>query len=1215
MQKKNPVSTLISISFFLLFLFTGSTLFAQVGGVGINNDGSNPADCAMLDVKSTSKGMLIPRMNAAQRLAMSPVEGLLVYQNSGTTGFYYYDGGAWRFLTDNAHNYFLSDGDGDTKITVDNGGDEDVIRFSSAGTEYLVIENGRLRVLNTGASVFLGEGAGENDDLNLNGNVFVGLKAGEENTEGQTNIGLGLRALNKNISGYSNVALGVRALHENTDRHNIVAVGDSALFKNGMSAFSPDDGSENTAIGSKAMYNNDVGYWNTATGFKALAGNSDGDYNTAFGHEAAFTNFYGNNNTCIGSNSGYWNLAGNQNTMIGSFAGYGPESQSISGSVFLGYEAGSNEAGNNKLYIENSNSSSPLIYGEFDNDLLRVNGTLHIKNEYKFPTVDGGNGQVLKTDGSGLLSWGVDQGALNLDGLSDAKTIGPSIFIGQGAGENDNNNSNSNLGIGENALYTNSSGYDNLAIGENALYDIVSGDYNLSIGNNSSPNLVGGEYNLVIGHEAASFNELGEGNIVIGHLAGQASANYSGNILIGNLSGFSETGSNKLYIENSESTSPLIYGEFDNDLLRINGTLDINNNYQFPDGDGTNGQIMSTDGSGTLSWTSPNVGDITKVGSMTLGNTFSDSNADDQWLGLGSTAARMVFDDQSTDEINFLDANVGIGTNSPAVKLSLSGGSNASLAIGTGYFQIGDENSTNLIFDNNEILARNNGVLSPLYLQAEGGDLIVHNDGSTSEKVVVKADGKTGVGTGNPEVKLHIDNGSDASLSDGSGYFLIGDQDGTNILMDNNELMARNDGATSTLSIQNNGGDTNIGGDINIEGNTEIYGILRLQEPPGNGTHYTSFNAAAQSSNINYLLPATNGDPGQFLRTDGSGILSWEDDQGALELNDLSDAKTAGTSIFIGEAAGENDYSTFSYNVGIGYNALFTNLTGVSNCAIGAEALYNNNSGINNIAIGRFAMKDNISGMHNIALGQYTFSNNTNGDYNIIIGGEAGYNNDGGINNVILGYKAGRGTGNTSYSGNVFLGYAAGYYETGSERLYIENSNSSTPLIYGEFENDLVTIYGNLGVGTKEFGNGANTLALSEGSNPTSSITDGIILFAKEVASSSELRVRDEAGNITTLSPHNFSLTGKSEPMAWSFYSKNAELGQTINVDMLRVVRLVEQMSGEKLVNIKSDSGEEIQTEKHMNKNSGQIEDLKEEISDLKGLIQKLEKRIAELEK
>ncbi len=67
--------------------------------VAINTDGAIPASSAMLDIKSTSKGLLVPRMTAAQRTAIgSPATGLLVYQNDGTTGFYYYNGSTWTLV-------------------------------------------------------------------------------------------------------------------------------------------------------------------------------------------------------------------------------------------------------------------------------------------------------------------------------------------------------------------------------------------------------------------------------------------------------------------------------------------------------------------------------------------------------------------------------------------------------------------------------------------------------------------------------------------------------------------------------------------------------------------------------------------------------------------------------------------------------------------------------------------------------------------------------------------------------------------------------------------------------------------------------------------------------------------------------------------------------------------------------------------------------------
>ncbi len=76
-----------------VLLFSAST-YAQ--SVGINSDGSTPDPSAMLDVKSSTKGFLAPRMTAEQRGSIaSPVAGLLVYQIDGETGYYEYNGSSW----------------------------------------------------------------------------------------------------------------------------------------------------------------------------------------------------------------------------------------------------------------------------------------------------------------------------------------------------------------------------------------------------------------------------------------------------------------------------------------------------------------------------------------------------------------------------------------------------------------------------------------------------------------------------------------------------------------------------------------------------------------------------------------------------------------------------------------------------------------------------------------------------------------------------------------------------------------------------------------------------------------------------------------------------------------------------------------------------------------------------------------------------------------
>ncbi|MEI7982331.1 MAG: hypothetical protein WCI71_11810, partial [Bacteroidota bacterium] len=75
---------------FMMLFFCGS-LSAQ--SVGINDNGSTPNASAMLDVSSTAKGFLAPRMTATQRAAItSPATGLMVYQTDGTAGYYYNSG-------------------------------------------------------------------------------------------------------------------------------------------------------------------------------------------------------------------------------------------------------------------------------------------------------------------------------------------------------------------------------------------------------------------------------------------------------------------------------------------------------------------------------------------------------------------------------------------------------------------------------------------------------------------------------------------------------------------------------------------------------------------------------------------------------------------------------------------------------------------------------------------------------------------------------------------------------------------------------------------------------------------------------------------------------------------------------------------------------------------------------------------------------------------
>jgi hypothetical protein len=66
---------------------------AGAQGMAVNTSGAAASSSAMLDVSSTTQGVLVPRMTAAQRGAITGVQGLLVYQTDAPAGFYYYNGG------------------------------------------------------------------------------------------------------------------------------------------------------------------------------------------------------------------------------------------------------------------------------------------------------------------------------------------------------------------------------------------------------------------------------------------------------------------------------------------------------------------------------------------------------------------------------------------------------------------------------------------------------------------------------------------------------------------------------------------------------------------------------------------------------------------------------------------------------------------------------------------------------------------------------------------------------------------------------------------------------------------------------------------------------------------------------------------------------------------------------------------------------------------
>lgn len=85
--------------FIAAILATGFCYTAQAQNVAINTTGNAADNSAILDVQSTTKGLLAPRMTATERGNIpSPVAGLIVYQTTAPAGFYYHTGSGWVIL-------------------------------------------------------------------------------------------------------------------------------------------------------------------------------------------------------------------------------------------------------------------------------------------------------------------------------------------------------------------------------------------------------------------------------------------------------------------------------------------------------------------------------------------------------------------------------------------------------------------------------------------------------------------------------------------------------------------------------------------------------------------------------------------------------------------------------------------------------------------------------------------------------------------------------------------------------------------------------------------------------------------------------------------------------------------------------------------------------------------------------------------------------------
>ncbi len=339
---------------FLLILLLNVYTILLSQAVGINVDGSLPHPSSILDIKSSTRGLLIPRTSTTTRLSiLTGANGLTLY-DSTTGSFWFMNGGVWiesgRIDVPNNNAFFGYQSGKALPIGDFNSG---------IGTEALFSNT------NGTGNTALGQSSMHNNTTG-NYNTANGMFALYFNTTGSSNTAIGNNAMLLNQTGHGNVAVGSGALFHNIVGQNLVAIGDSALFNS-------DNSQTNTAVGSSALYSAIAGgSKNAAFGSGALSATTTGSENTAVGIWAmATTGVNCTGNVAIGysaleSITGHGNVGvgaatiadGSYGTVIGSGA-------TVSGNIQYSTAIGSNAhvTCNNCMVLGGDNSSSRTKVG------------------------------------------------------------------------------------------------------------------------------------------------------------------------------------------------------------------------------------------------------------------------------------------------------------------------------------------------------------------------------------------------------------------------------------------------------------------------------------------------------------------------------------------------------------------------------------------------------------------------------------------------------------------------------------------------------------------------------------------------------------------------------------------------------------------------------------------------------------------------------------
>ncbi len=538
--------------------------------------------------------------------------------------------------------------------------------------------------------------------------------------------------------------------------------------------------------------------------------------------------------------------------------------------------------------------------------------------------------------------------------------------------------------------------------------------------------------------------------------------------------------SNVQYEFRNGSAVPVFYVNANNGNSVFSGTLKVGA-YTLPATDGSIGQVLKTDGSGALSWSTDNGAVYSPGTGISIASNTITNTAPDQTVTLSGTGATTVTGTYPNFTINSTDNNT---TYSGGTGINVAGGTITNTApdqtvalTGSGATTITGTypNFTISSTDNNTTYAAGSGISVVGNVINNTGDLNAADDASLSlsnltstainQTLSPNADNTLNLGAPFYNWKnvymygaVYM-NGSKYLSNPGNASTVVGANAGFSLSGGgNNTFVGSMTGYLTTTGYDN----TFIGeaaGNLNNTGYNNTYTGRRAGYSNSTGYSNAAFGHSAMYSNTSGRYNAALGFNALYSNKDGYGnsAVGYK----TLYSNTIGYYNSAfGYAAQFSNQSGNNN-SAFGYyalysdtggfnNSAFGYKALYSNnyapgtppfylnKGGIENCAFGAMALYSNTSGSQNVAMGESSLYSNTTGGSNIAIGSTSLYNNTTGDYNMAIGSNALHGNTSGIYNIATGtlalfnnttgkYNAAYGSfsmdSNTTGGYNVAIGY------------------------------------------------------------------------------------------------------------------------------------------------------------------------------------------------